>query len=103
MFQKQVPRSVLNVLCLCGSGDDVDTFGRDLVDVTEEELFGPESDNESEGECSFYKEEPDDAAKMAYVNAALRENVEFEDSRPLDADLLGAIEWAKGSFVQSLL
>ena len=42
---------------------------------------------------SAYKEEPDDAAKVAYVKAALQEELEFECSKPLDADLCEAIKW----------
>ena len=57
------------------------------------------SDEESEDE-SDYQEEKDDAAKVAYLKAAIKDEVEFENKKSLDKDVLEAIEWTRGKSAQ---
>jgi len=52
---------------------------------------------------SAYKEERDDAAKVAYFKAALQEEMEFECSKPIDGDLCEAIAWIGGKTEQEIL
>jgi hypothetical protein len=50
-----------------------------------------------------YKEETDDTSKIAYVAAAVKADVDFEGRRPLDVDLLAALEWARGKSTQEVI
>jgi len=85
------------------SEDEDEIFGPESIEESAENLFGSVSDPEPEGGPLAYRQEADDVAKVAYVNEALSEDVEFEDSRPLDEDLLRAVEWAKGKTPQEMM
>ena len=57
---------------------------------------------ESKNEVA-YKEEPDDEAKADYITSAVQDPVDFEGAKPLDCDLLAAIEWARGKSPQEIM
>jgi len=48
-------------------------------------------------------EEEDDAAKIAYIKEALKDNGEFRCKRELSADLLAAIDWCSGKSPQVIM
>ena len=76
-------------VCVCaGVCKDESTGQKAAVGLHEDCGPTPSTDVGSESEPDV-KEEPDDDAKVAYLNAAMKDQVAFDSGRELDEDLKG--------------